>query len=48
MREVIIISILQVFNQKNQVFEGCFWFHFNNLGQALGMTIKFYASMEKE
>ena len=26
---------------------GCSWFKFNNLGLALGMTLKFYSSMAK-
>ena len=41
MREVIITSILEGFDQKKQFFEGCFWFKFNNLGLALGMALKF-------
>ena len=35
MREVMITSILQGFDQKNQFFEGCSWFKFNNLVLAL-------------
>ena len=29
----------------NQLFEGCPWFKFNNLELALGMALKFYASV---
>ena len=47
MREVIIISILWRFDQKNRFFEGWSWFRFNNLGLALGMNLKFYTSMAK-
>ena len=38
MTEVIIISMLKGLNQKNYLLEGWFWFKFNNLGLALGMT----------
>ena len=43
MREVIITSILERFDQKKKknVWVGCFWFKFNNLGLALGMALKF-------
>ena len=42
------ISILQGFDQKkNDFFEGCSWFKFNNLGLALGMALKFYTSLAK-
>ena len=41
MREVIIASILERFDQKRQFFEGCFWFKLSNLGLALGMALKF-------
>ena len=44
MTEVIITSILKEFDQKKQFLEGCFWFKFNNLGLALGMTLKFNTS----
>ena len=47
MRENIITSILWRFDQKNQFFEGCPWFEFNNLGLALGMALKFYTSVGK-
>ena len=30
--DVVITSILQGIDQKNQVFEECSWFKFNNLG----------------
>ena len=46
MREVIIISILQGFDQKNH-FEGWSLFRFNNVGLALGMALKFYTSVAK-
>ena len=47
MREVIITSILQRFDLKNQFFEVCCWFKFNNLELALGMALKFYTSVAK-
>ena len=47
MREVIITSYLQGFDQKNRLFEGCSWFKFNNLGRALSMTLKLYTSVAK-
>ena len=47
MREVIITSILQGFDQKNQFFEGCCWLEFNNLGLALGMALRFYTISTK-
>ena len=47
MREVIVTKILQGFEQKKQFFEWCSWFKFNNLGLALGMTLKFYTSVTK-
>ena len=47
MREVILTSILQGFDQKNHFFEGWSSFKFNNFGVALGMTLKFYTSVEK-
>ena len=34
--------------RKTYFFEGCSWFKFNNLGQALGITLKFYTSVSKE
>ena len=48
MIEVIITSILERFDQKNDFFEGWSWFKFNNLGLALGMALKFYTSLAKE
>ena len=33
--------------QKNNFFDGCSWFKFNNLGLPLGMALKFYASVTK-
>ena len=47
MREVVITSILQGFDQKNKFFEGCCWFKVNNLGLAPGMALKFYTSVAK-
>ena len=47
MREVIITSNLYRFDQKNHLFEGWYWFKFNNLGLALSMTLKFYTSVSK-
>ena len=47
MREVIITSKLQGFDQKNHFFEGWPWFKFNNLGLALDMTLKFHSSVSK-
>ena len=34
--------------RKTNAFEGWYWFKFNNLGLALGMTLKFYTSVSKE
>ena len=48
MTEVIIISISEGFDKKNNFFEGCFWFRFNNLGLALGMVLKFNTSMAEK
>ena len=45
MREVILTSTFSGFDQN--FFEGCVWFKFNNLGLALGMTLKFYTSLAK-
>ena len=33
--------------RKTFFFEGCSWFKFNNLGLGQGMTLNFYASVEK-
>ena len=46
-RKVIITLILYGFDQKNHFFEGWSLFKFNNLGLALGMTLKCYASVAK-
>ena len=47
-REVITNSILQGFDlKKKNFFEAWSWFKFNNLGLALGMTLKFYTSVAK-
>ena len=35
------------FTRKNNFFEGCSWFKFNNLELALGMTLEFYTSVVK-
>ena len=45
-REVIISQIVYEFVQKAD-FEGYSWFNVNNLGLALGMTLKFYSSVSK-
>ena len=47
MRKVIIISILQGFDQKNHFFDRWSWFKFNNLELALGIALKFYTSVPK-
>ena len=46
-REVIITSISQWFDQKNSFFEGWSWFKFNNLWPALDTNLKFYISVLK-
>ena len=33
--------------RRNNFFEGCSWFKFNNLGLALGMALKCYTSVAK-
>ena len=48
MRKVIITSVLWGFDKKGWTFEGWPWFKFNNLRLALGMGLKFYASVAKE
>ena len=45
MREVIITSILEGFDQKKKYFCGVFWFKFNNLGLAIGMALKFNTNL---
>ena len=45
MIDVIITSILQEFDQKNNFFEGCSWLKFNNLKLALGKALEFYTSV---
>ena len=42
MREVIITSILQGFDQKNKFSEGCSCFKYNNFGLTLGMALKLW------
>ena len=46
MSEVIISQVIHRFAQKTD-FEGWSWFNVNNLGLALGMTLKFYSSVTK-
>ena len=46
-REAIITSISQGFDQKNRFFEGWSWFKFNNLGLALCTNLKFHTSVAK-
>ena len=48
MREVVITSILERFDQKKNVWVGCFWFEFNNLGLALGMDLKFNTNVAEK
>ena len=45
MREVIIISILYGFDQKNHFFERWSCFKFNNLGLELGIALQFDTSV---
>ena len=45
MREVIITSVLQRFNQKKHFFEGWTWFKFNNFGLTQGTALKFYTNV---
>ena len=47
MREVIITSILQGFDQKHTFFERWSLLKFNNLVLILGMVLKFYSSVAK-
>ena len=47
MREVIITSILQGFDQKKQFFEEWSLFKFSDLGLVLGINLKFYVSVAK-
>ena len=47
MREAIITSILQGFDQKNHFFEAWSWFKFNNLGLTLVTALKFYTNLVK-
>ena len=47
MRKVIITSIWYGFDQKNSFFEEWSWFKSNNLGLALGTSLKFYTSVAK-
>ena len=48
MREVVITSALQGFDQENHFFEEWSWFNkFNNLGLALGVNLKFCTFVAK-
>ena len=47
MREVIITSIVHVFDQKSHFIERRSWFKFSFLGLALGTNLKFYTSVAK-
>ena len=43
------LSFIRIWREKILfVFEGCFWFKFNNLELALGMAWKFYTSVAKD
>ena len=35
------------FTRKSNFFEGCSWFKFNNIGEALGVALNFYTSVTK-
>ena len=48
MKETIVTTILQGFDQKKQFLVECFWFKFNNLELTQSMALKFYISVEKE
>ena len=48
MREVIITSNWEEFDQKNWLFKGCSQFKFNNLGLVIGITLKFCSSVAEE
>ena len=41
------LPILWGFDQRNHFFEGWSWFKFNNLGLALGISLKFYTTVAK-
>ena len=47
MRDVIITSISWGFDQKNQFFEGCFWFKLNKMGFAVGLPWNFTPVWQK-
>ena len=47
MKEIFAVTILYKFDQKQNSFDGCSWFKFNNLGLALDMVLKFYISVAK-
>ena len=43
------LNFIRIWREKILfVFEGCFWFKFNNLELALGMAWKFYTSVAKD
>ena len=48
MRQVIITSILQEFDQKKQFFGGSSCFKLSNLELVLGMALKFDTNVSKE
>ena len=47
MRGVIITSTYNDLTRKNNCFESCSWFKFNNLGLALSTALKVYTSVTK-
>ena len=47
MREVIITSILLVFEWKNDFFDGWSWLKISNLGLLIDMVLKFYTNVAK-
>ena len=46
-KEIIMTSILWILHQKNQFFEECSWFKFNNLRLAQGMALIFTPVWQK-
>ena len=47
MKEIIMTSVLQGFDQKKNFFKGWFWFKINNLELVLGSALKFHNSEVK-
>ena len=47
MKEIIMTSVLQGFDQKKNFLEGWFWFKINNLELVLGSALKFRNSEVK-